>query len=242
VTDNPPRKTAITWLIITAACFAFVFIPGIVGVDGMQGGYAISFVSFFLGIVGIVVVVIYAQLASILSRLLRGEGLLAHWIYTSEKWMDYAKKEYVEEKTEKKGLFIVVSGFALFFGFLFWALDPENGIFVFYVMLGLIAVCAFAWQFTAWNTCRQNKRATGEVYIGKDAVYLNRRFFTWRLFGSSLTSVTLENKRGLTMLIFTYSALTFPGPQIYNVRVPVPKNQEETAKNIAKQFKTEMLT
>jgi hypothetical protein len=236
VTDNPPRKNAIIWLIITVVSFIFIFVPGFAGIDGMGGGYAISFVSFFLGIVGTVVVVMYGWLASILDRMLRGEGLLVHWVYTPEKWSEYAKKEYAEEKTEKKGLFIVVSAFALFFGFLFWAIDPESGFYVFLVMLGLIAACGLAWQLTAWHEYSQNKKYVGEVYISRDAVYLNRRLHTWRILWSNLTSVTLENKRGLTLLVFNYSAWTVPGPQSYTARVPVPDGQEEVAKTIVQQF------
>jgi hypothetical protein len=175
------------------------------------------------------------MLAGILDRLLQGKNLLVHWTYTPEKWMEFAGKEYAEEKTEKKGLFIVVSVFALFFGFLFWAIDPESGFYVFVVMLGLIAVIGFAWQFSAWYYYRENTRFVGEAYISKDAVYLNRKLHAWGLFGSSLASVAFENIRGINLLVFVYSAITYP-PQSYTVRVPVPDYQEEVAKSIVQHF------
>lgn len=174
-------------------------------------------------------------MAGILGRLLQGKKLLVHWTYTPEKWMEFAGKEYAEEKTEKKGLFIIVSVFALFFGFLFWAIDPESGFYVFVVMLGLIAVIGFAWQFSAWYYYRENTRFVGEVYISKDAVYLNRKLHAWGLFGSSLASVALENIRGINLLVFVYSAITYP-PQSYTVRVPVPDHQEGVAESIVQHF------
>jgi hypothetical protein len=48
--------------------------------------------------------------------------------------------------------------------------------------------------------------------------------------------VTLENKCGLTLLGFNYSAMTIPGSQSYTARVPVPDGQEELAKTIVQQF------
>jgi hypothetical protein len=218
--------------------FGFTFVPVLVGFEGMSGGFAISLVSFFVGVMGLIVAWIYSQLASILSKILRGYGLLFHWTYTPEMWMKYASKEYAEERSEKKGLFIVVSAFALFFGFLFWAIDTEHGFIVFIVMLGLIVACGLAWQLTAWQNYRINKRFLGEAYISKAGVYLNRRLYTWRLLWSSLTKVTLENKHGLSLLVFEYSAFTIPGPQSYAIRVPIPEGQEEAAKTILKEFNT----
>jgi hypothetical protein len=66
-------------------------------------------------------------------------------------------------------------------------------------------------------------------------VYLNRKLHAWGLFGSGLASVVLDNIRGINVLVFVYSAITYP-PQLYTVRVPVPNGQEETAKAIVQQF------
>jgi hypothetical protein len=142
------------------------------------GGFAISFVSLFIAIVAAIVGVMYLGWADKLDKILRGEGILAHWTYTPEYWAEYTKKEYEEEKSEKKGLFLIVSGFALFFGILFWVLDAEAGFFVFLVMLGLIGLVAFAWRFSAWNNYRQNIGGVKEAYITKDAIYMNKKRYT----------------------------------------------------------------
>ncbi len=239
MTDNPLRKIILAGLIIAIVGFIFVFIPGIVGIEGMSGGFSISFLSFFVGIVGVVVTFFYFRLATVLDKILRGDGLLVHWKYTAEKWAEYTEREYATERTEKKGLFFVVSAFALFFGFLFWAIDNESGFFVFVVMLGLIAACGLAWQLTAWQEYRANKQFLGEAYIGRDGVYLNRRLHAWNLLWSNLTKVSLDNKRDSLLLIFEYSAFAFPVSQSYVVRVPVPEGQEEAAKIVLRQFTQE---
>lgn len=231
--ENPPRRTALVWLIITIVGFVMIFAPGFLGIEGMNGGYAISFVSLFVAIIGIVVVIVYTILANRLDKILRGEGLLAHWTYTPEKWKEYTEKEHLAENIEKRGLFFVVSAFALFFGILFWIIDPEAGIYVFLAMLGLIALIGSVALLTTWYNHNQNEKYLGEAYIAKDALYLNRRLHSWRILGAKLESVTLENKQDLMLLTFKYSASTMTGPQNYTARVPVPDGQEETAKNIA---------
>jgi hypothetical protein len=126
-----------------------IFVPESVDIDGFDGGFAISFASLAIALTAAIVGLMYLGLAGKLDTILRGEGILAHWTYTSEYWAEYTKKEYETEKSEKKGLFPIVSGFALFFGILFWVLDEEAGFIVFLIMIGLIALVAFAWRFSA---------------------------------------------------------------------------------------------
>jgi hypothetical protein len=89
-------------------------------------------------------------------------------------WKKNTQKEYAEGIAEKKGLFLVVSASALFFGLLFWFLDNEAGFFVFLMMLGLIGIVGFTWRFSAWYYRRQNE---GGV---KEALHFQK----WRLYES----------------------------------------------------------
>lgn len=215
-----------------------IFVPGAVGIDGFDGGFAISFASILIAVTGVAVGVMFLGSASKLDRLLRGEGVLAHWVYTPQLWVEFTGKEYIEEKSEKKGLFLVIAAFALFFGFLFWILDTEAGFYVFLVMLGLILLCFMAWQLSAWSNLRQNSRSGAkEVYITKDAVYLNSKFITWTGWFSHFNSATLEQRRGMTILVFRYTIYTGrAGPQPYTTRVPVPVGQEQTAQWVMEQI------
>lgn len=230
--NNPQRRTAMVALFIAIIAGVMIFIPELIGIDGFEGGFAISFFSLFILIMAVITSVMYFGYARRVDTILRGEGLLAHWVYPSDYWVEYAKKEYVTEKTEKRGLFLIVTAFALFFGILFWALDPEAGFYVFLMMLGLIGIVAFAWQFSAWYTYKQNMTGTPEVYITKDAIYLNQRLYTWQTVLTSFDEVTQENNEGLALIVFKYTAATRTGPQTYITRVPIPKGQEEKAKEI----------
>ena len=87
----------------------------------------------------------------------------------------YTGKEYAEEKAEKRGLFLLVSVISLFIGFTFWLVDQESGFFILLLMLGLIAAIAFSWRFSDWVNWRQNRRGSGEAYVAREGVYVNRR-------------------------------------------------------------------
>jgi hypothetical protein len=229
-------KTAIFGFLVTAVGILMILGPGFAGIDGFDGGYAIYFSGIFVVILGSLVAGFYYQEAKILDEILRGEGLLAHWMFDDQMWQEYTRKEYLEEISEKKGLFLIVSVFALFFGFLFWFLDNESGFVVFLVMLGLIGLVGFTWRFSAWYARKQNIEGVKEAYIARSGVYINRRLYTWRLFSAKLLEVEIKNDKALSVLKFCYTAFTVPGPQTYTIRVPVPIGQEETAKTIVLQL------
>jgi len=174
--ENPPRKTALASLVVSLVAGVLFFSPGFLGIDGFDGGFAISFVSLLAAVIGIIVALYYFSLASKLDGILRGEGVLARWTYSPEFWREYTEKEYAEEKTEKKGLFIMVSVIALIVGFVFVLVDSEAGLFVFAVMLGLIGLVAFVWQFSSWYDHRQNVHGVREAIIARNAVYINKKF------------------------------------------------------------------
>ncbi len=235
--DNPPRRTLNVWIVITILGIAAIFAPTIFGMDGFNGGYAISTLSFMLVVTGIIVIIIYSGRVRTLDKILNGDNLLAHWTYSPEEWNSYADTQYKEEKREKKALFFIIAGFALFFGVVFMIIDLENGTFVMVLMLALIAVIAFTAWFTAWYNYRENKKYLGETYISEDAVYINRQLHTWRGLGAKLDSVDLSEGKPPLLLRFVYSAPTRTGMQEYVLNIPVPKGQEEAAEKIFKHFK-----
>ena len=239
MTENPLRKTVYVCVIITIAAAAMIFMPEILGVEGMNGGYAISFVSFFAVIMGIIVVIVYNGLASRLDKILSGENLLAHWIYTPQMWREYAEKEYGVEKTEKKALFYVVSGISLFVGVLFFAFNPKAGFYVLVSMLVLALIIGLISVVTSRQSYRQNVKHLGEAYVARNGVYLNRQFYYWNFLTSRLEKVALKNEKGLMLLSITFWAWTKTFGPYYTVRIPVPSGQEEKAREIVSQLTLE---
>jgi hypothetical protein len=238
LSSNPPKNNAIISFVIAITAAVMIFIPETVGLDGFEGGFAVSFVSLVIAITAAIVGFMFFGWAAKVSRIQRGEGILAHWVYTPEFWASYTEKEYQEEKSEKKGLFLIVTAFALFFGILFWVLDEEAGFYVFLVMLGLIGLCLFAWQFSAWSTYRSNsRRGVKEVFITDEAVFMNNKLVTWKTAFTHIDEVEFEHKRRVPVLVFRYTQWSGrAGPQSYTTRVPVPSGEEPTASYIVEQL------
>ena len=58
MSSNPPRRTAIVSFAVALFPAVQGFVPGAVGIDGFDGGFAISFVSLFVAIVAVIVGII----------------------------------------------------------------------------------------------------------------------------------------------------------------------------------------
>jgi hypothetical protein len=236
--SNPQKRNTNIMLALTIYCTAMIFFPSIIGLDGFDGGFAMSFVNLALALTFAIVSLIFFRQARLLDEILKGNGLLAHWTYTPEQWSIYAKKEYATEMQEKRGLFLIVTAFALFFGVLFWVLDEDAGFYVFLMMLGLIGLTAIAWLSSTWLNRRQNTvTSTVEAYISKDAVFMNRKFYCWRAPMTRFRGVELENNRSIDVLTFTYTVYTGKGgSQTHNIRVPVPYGQKTEAEKVVSQL------
>jgi hypothetical protein len=232
---NPARITSNVWWVITAVSILIIFLPGVIGLKGFDGGFAVSFVGFFLVIIGLIVAIIYMRRASTLDNIFKGTDLLAHWTYPQEQWLEYAQQEYKREKASKTTLFWVIAVISVLVGLGFFLFDHKAGLAVLLGMLALIAIIALAAWFTTWYNYRQNLKYLGETYITPNAVYLNRQLHIWKSLGSWLESVEIKDTTN-PYLEFKYMALTRTVVQEYNVNVPIPRGKEQEAREILGKF------
>lgn len=234
---NPQKKVAVTSFITSVIMTIMIFVPYLADIDPYDGGFAISLVSILIAVTAAIVGLMFIGQAKKVDQILRGQGVLAHWIYPVDLWRQYAEKEYKTEKAQKKFLVIIVAAFAIFFGLLFWLLDPKPGFIVFLVMMALIGLITLTWQVTAWYNYQKNtSNTTKQVYITKNAVYLNNILYEWTTALTSFKKVVLQKNKNLHLLVFVFTSLNRTGPQTYTIRVPIPPDQQENAKYIAEQI------
>lgn len=238
MSSNPPKRHAAISFAIAIATAVMIFVPELVGIDGFDGGFAISFISIVIALTFAIVGGIFLGWASKVSRIQRGEGILAHWVYSPEFWSAYTEQEHREEYSEKKGLFLIVTAFALFFGVLFWVFDEDAGFWVFMVMLGLIGICFTAWQLSVWSNYRSNRSlGAKEVFITREAVFMNNRLTTWKTAFTHIDDISFKENRRVPVLVFEYTQQTGrAGPQKYSLRVPVPPEEELAARYVIDQI------
>lgn len=235
---NPARTTSIVWWFITALAIFAIFLPGLIGLEGFDGGFAVSVIAFMLAVTGVIVAIVYMRRASALDKIFDGKGLLAHWTYPREEWIEYAKQERQREKSTKKALFLLIAVIALVTGAGFWLFTRDSaGGWVFVSMLGLILLIGFTAWFTTWYNYRQNMKYTGEAYITPNAIYLNRQLHIWNSLGSWLEAVNVKGDSN-PYLEFKYMSPSRTGIQECNVNVPIPRGKEQEAEEILKKVTT----
>lgn len=232
--DNPQLRVALIWAAVGALTTLGAMIPLFV-MDGMNGGFGLSCVFGFVTILCGVGTVMYLYRAYTLDKILSGEELVVRWTYNAGEWARYAEAEHGRDKTGRIILFFIISGFALLFGVLFLIFGGKAGLVVFLVMLGLIALIGGVAALSILLSYRANKTRTGEVFIARTGVYLNKALHNWNMFGSRLDSVQLLQEESC-LLEFAYSFPARHGRQHTEVRVPVPFGKEGEAEQVLAYF------
>jgi hypothetical protein len=237
IKHNPQRRTSLMWTGVIVLGIIIIFIPGIIGLDGFNGGFALSFLGGFLAIIGIIAAVIYARLAGALDRITRQENLLAHWKYTPEEWKDYTEREHKEDASSKKGVFILIAVIAVVVGIIFYVIVRDNPLVIVGIVLGIIAVAGLSAYFSTLATYRQNKKYLGEAFIALDGVYLNRQLHIWKGIGNKLEEISYESEyHAQPMIKIDYSSPGRSERYYYTARIPVPPGEEETAHKIVSEI------
>lgn len=233
IKENPPRRTAYICIGIIIVGIFIMFIPGITGMDGFDGGFALGVGGGFVAMVGIIAAVIYFRLAASLDRMMQKENILAHWTYSPEEWKLYTEREHKEDAAAKRGLFFMIAIIAVIVGIIFFAFVREDALIIALIILGIIAIAGLAAFFSTLCNYLNNKRHHGEVYISLDGVYLNRQVHVWNSLGNLLEDISYDSKKNQSpRIILTYSAPAKNGRNSYTVRIPVPPGQEEAAREI----------
>lgn len=230
------KKTMRGALVFTVLGVAGVFLPSILGIDGFDGGFAISMISGFVALTALITALVFWRMSVNEKAIEQGENQLAHWTYSDEEWAKFTVIEHETNKKEKKMMFYIVTGFAVFFGVLFLIIDPESGKFVALAMVGLIVLIAFVAWYSIWSAHRRNLKQKGEVFISPMGVIMNGQFHAWNMMGARLEGVTLITDVAPKCLEFTYSQRGKNGRQNTSVRVPVPAAEEHHVDELVKKL------
>ncbi len=228
---NPENTGVVIGCALVLLGVAMIVVPGLVGMDMMKGGYALGFVGVFVIIMGLVIAAVYWRRAAAVRQILAGDNWLVHWQYEPDEWQRYAQEEFELDSQEKRGLFWLVIAIMAVVGLVFWIADPEGGIWVAAVLAGVAVLLAFFAFVMPWLEHRRRQRVTGEAIIASEGVYLAGRLHLWRQLGSRLSNVSIIGQDP-AMIEFQIEAPTRTGTQVYAVRVPIPRGQEEAAQQV----------
>ncbi|WP_081699678.1 hypothetical protein [Picosynechococcus sp. NKBG15041c] len=223
---------------VLLGAIALMFLPALIQLDGMDGGFAIIFGALFLAISALVTLLIVWRNAVLLDRVITGTNLLAHWTYEAIEWAQYLDTEREEQINEKLPLVFIISAWALLIGGAFWFFDPEAGFIVFVVMLALIALVTALAYGLPWLRFKRDRLRPGEVWIAESAVYFRGNFVHWGELGLSLEQVSLRpaTSTAAPCLCFELSYPSQAGEQGYMLRIPVPRRHRDEAYDLFEHF------
>jgi hypothetical protein len=230
---NPARRNALVWSGIIVIGIIIIFIPGMMGLDGFGGGFALSFFGGFMALIGIIAAIIYFKLAAAMNKITTQENVLAHWHYSPTEWEKYTELEHKEDTMGRKTLFCLVAVITVFVGIIFWVVVRDNPGIIIVICLGIIAITGLAAWISGMTNYRNNKNNLGEAFIALDGVYLNRQLHIWKGMGNRLEEIAFEGDyREQPRIRIEYTSPSRSGRNAYSVRIPVPLGQEEGAQKI----------
>lgn len=239
---NPEKNYAVIATGIALVAIVLIFLPGWIGMDGMDGGYALSFIAVWLAISAALIAWYFWGRATQIERMLNGQELLAHWTYTPAEWQAYADTEQEAQMQENRGMWFFMAGMCILMGFIFWLIDREAGLYVLLFMLvltGLLAVVAFGLP-----RLRRQRQAgkTGEVWLTSTAVFFDGVFYPLKSKLMWLKDVDWKEASGNTpaCLHFRIAYYMRTGVQTKILRVPVPDDYRDKAPALLEQYKSQI--
>lgn len=204
------------------------------GIDGMKGGFALGMISLFFAITAAVTWLVFLRRAKMLDAFLHGKDVIARWDVPPEVWSRHVAADLVEEKRDKKRLFLITAAWMVVIGGGFLIKDFEAGLWVAAILFGVLAILApLAFWYPARRARRLLRQAT-PVIIGRSGAYVGGELHDWRLIGSFLSDVELDETTDPKLLRIGYFYVTGKGaPMPVEIRIPVPAGKETEAKGAA---------
>jgi hypothetical protein len=228
----------ISWMLAVLATVAvalpFCFSEAFRGWNG--GQYAMAFVSMLIAPSALIAAFLFRARRRGRAALLEDKKILLRWTYGPDEWRKFVGEDFVRERQAKWQLYGIVAGFCVFFGVLFFVLDPhKGGPWVLGVMLGLCALLAFVIIASTRVTRNHRLQARAEVRIGEDGLLLGNEFHQWKGWGARLEKCEIDSRHP-PFLAFTYSTPAKNQRQINIVRVPIPRDHDDEAAGLAAHF------
>lgn len=232
---NSQRRIMNLWVFLLFVFVFLIFLPGIIGLDGFDGGFALGFVSFFMVIMSVIIIFIYRSRARQLDSILSGEGQIAVWFYQPDEWTRFVEGDFAEDKKVKKAIFYIISGVSVVVGILLTIRFQD--ILIAEIILGLIAFVAVIAFVAPYFRLKKLRKSKAQALIADKGVIVGRMFHLWVKLGASLDGVRWnDDNPGTRMIEFTYSMPTRNGRDQQIARVPVPEGKDAEARQVFDYF------
>lgn len=238
---NKYKIIAIRSLIIMGfIALGMILTPGIIGLDGMDGGFALKFVGFFVLIMALVTFGVYNKLGNVYKRLADFKGVIAKWEIPQQDYGAFAIYDYKETIGGHRAMRWIITIISLIVGLILIIAGAEADIMI-TIILCLIV---FIWivSFIAIAAAKRKLNvASGSVIIAREGAIINGNLHNWASIGCLLEGIELGSiETGLSVLEVSYSAPAKSGRNSFTARFPVPRGREAEAMSVSNILKEVM--
>jgi hypothetical protein len=222
-----------------AILFFLVCIVSSTTIDCMSGGCALAFVSFFLSVSGVAVALLFVTRARAMDAILADPAPLAHWTYPEEVARESVEREYREFRERNRAMFVVIGGMLIVVALFFLVFVEEGGAETALILLGITVLLFVVSRVTPWLERRRAGGASHEAVITREGIMYEGTVYPFRSFLVWWHGVTLREagKKSPAALVFSFTQLVGRFVvQPFDVVVPVPAGEEETAGRVAREL------
>jgi hypothetical protein len=223
---------ALVFGVLCAAAIAFI--------DGMSGGFAIAFVSLFLSISCLTVSGLFFQRARLTDAILRGDRILAHWVYPEADVHRSIEREYTEYRERNRALILIMGGMIVAVALFFLIFAGEGGVVTAAVLFVLFLILFIVSRVTPGLERNRALHASHETFITRDGIIYEGGLYPFRSFLMRMEGAAFHEETRKQPAALEFSFLQMVGLYILNpfeITIPVPEGQEERAREIAAEIR-----
>jgi len=229
----------VTLSILAAIVFTIICLVSTTAIDGMSGGYALAFVSFFLAVSSVAVTMLFIHRARVMDGILTDPHLLAHWTYPEEMAQKSVAREYRDYQERNRIMFIVIGGMLLLVSLIFIVFVEDGGLETGIFLLAFMVFLFIISRVTPELERRRARGASHDAYITRSGIIYEGVVYPFRIFLGSLNRVALRkaSKKNPALMVFSFTQLNGRFIiQPFDVVIPVPPGEEESAGRIVREL------
>ena len=189
--------------------------------------------SIFFMVCAIIIAFMFKRREEKLQTLITGENLLAQWTLSAEQKKKYIDYQFQQQAGINIGILIVVSVISIIVFGLFILFIDEGRLFMFFVLLGLIAFLSIFAFGMPYYYKRSNKKGDGKILIGAKYAYVNGYFHNWDYPMSGLNKIKVIKKPFYGIyLVYFYTDRTYEHSQ----ELYIPANEDIDLKGLVQRL------
>ena len=222
--------------LIAAVVFGIMSFGALTYIDGFSGGYALAFLAILLSISSLGIAALFFQRARAIDDVLSGKQVLAHWVYAEDDAEKSVEREYVSYLGANRALFIVVSVIMVLAILVLVYFSGTGGRYAAGMLLVILAIIAVVSEAAPRLERHRARRAPKEAYIAQNGIIYEGSAYPFLSFIVKMQAVRYDEGtgEGPPSLVFSFLQLILVIVRPFDVTIPVPRGQEERAREIVR--------